>query len=69
MTARNIFGDENSIKFNLRYKADKDCLEYLAEVKWLNGYILILLICSKLYRFLNSANKYASKGAASQNEL
>jgi len=28
----------NSIKFNQRFKDDNDCLEYLAEVKWLNGY-------------------------------
>ena len=28
----------NSIKFNQRFKSDNDCLEYLAEVKWQNGY-------------------------------
>jgi hypothetical protein len=28
----------NSIKFNQRFKDDNDCLEYLAEVKWQNGY-------------------------------
>ena len=38
MTERNIFRGVNSIKFNQRFKDDDDCLEYLAEVKWLNGY-------------------------------
>jgi hypothetical protein len=38
MTERNIFRGVNSIKFNQRFKNDDDCLEYLAEVKWLNGY-------------------------------
>lgn len=38
MTERNIFRGVNSIKFNRRFKDDNDCLEYLAEVKWLNGY-------------------------------
>jgi hypothetical protein len=38
MTERNIFRGVNSIKFNQRFKDDNDCLEYLAEVKWLNGY-------------------------------
>ena len=38
MTERNIFKGVNSIKFNQRFKDDNDCLEYLAEVKWHNGY-------------------------------
>ena len=38
MTERNIFRGVNSIKFNQIFKDDNDCLEYLAEVKWLNGY-------------------------------
>lgn len=38
MTERNIFRGVNSIKFNQRFKSDNDCLEYLAEVKWQNGY-------------------------------
>ena len=38
MTERNIFRGLNSIKFNQRFKDDNDCLEYLAEVKWQNGY-------------------------------
>jgi hypothetical protein len=38
MTDLNIFRGVNSIKFNQRFKDDNDCLEYLAEVKWLNGY-------------------------------
>jgi hypothetical protein len=38
MTERNIFIGVNSIKFNQRFKDDNDCLEYLAEVKWQNGY-------------------------------
>jgi hypothetical protein len=38
MTERNIFRGVNSIKFNQRFKDDNDCLEYLSEVKWLNGY-------------------------------
>ena len=38
MTERNIFRGVNSIKFNQRFKDDNDCLEYLAEVKWQNGF-------------------------------
>ena len=38
MTERNIFRGVNSIKFNQRFKDDNDCLEYLANVKWQNGY-------------------------------
>ena len=38
MTERNIFRGVNSIKFNQRFKSYNDCLEYLAEVKWQNGY-------------------------------
>lgn len=38
MTERNIFRGVNSIKFNQRFKDDSDCLEYLVEVKWQNGY-------------------------------
>lgn len=38
MTERNIFRGVNSIKFNQRFRDDNDCLEYLAEVKWLDGY-------------------------------
>lgn len=38
MTERNIFRGVNSIKFNQRFKDDNDCSEYLAEVKWLDGY-------------------------------
>lgn len=38
MTERNIFRGVNSIKFNQRFRDDNDCLEYLSEIKWLNGY-------------------------------
>ena len=38
MAGRNIFRGVNSIKFHQRFKDDNDCLKYLAEVKWLNGY-------------------------------
>jgi hypothetical protein len=38
MTERNIFRGVNSITFNQRFKDDKDCLEYLSEIKWLTGY-------------------------------
>jgi len=39
MAERNIFRGVNSIKFNWRFKDDNDCLEYLAELKWLDGFI------------------------------
>jgi len=39
MAERNIFRGVNSIKFNRRFKDDNDCLEYLAELKWLDGFI------------------------------
>ena len=38
MVDRNIFRGVNSIKFNQRFKDDNDCLAYLAEIKWLDGY-------------------------------
>lgn len=38
MADRNIFRGVNSIKFNQRFKDDNDCLEYLAQVKWPEGY-------------------------------
>jgi len=55
MTERNIFRGLNSIKFNQRFKDDNDCLEYLAEVKWLNGYK-----CKRCYndKFGNGKNTH-----------
>lgn len=38
MTDRNIFRGENSTKFKQRFKDDNNCLDFLAEVKWLVGY-------------------------------
>ena len=36
MAERNIFKGVNSIKFNQRFKTDDDCLDYLAEIKWMD---------------------------------
>lgn len=55
MTERNIFRGVNSIKFNQRFKDDNDCLEYLSEVKWFNGYKC--LRCNN-DKFGNGKNKY-----------
>ncbi len=38
MTEKNIFKGVKSIKFNQRFKDDNACLEYLAQIKWLNCY-------------------------------
>jgi len=38
MAEKNIFKGVNSIKFNQHFKTDNDCLDYLAEVKWRDGY-------------------------------
>jgi transposase-like protein len=35
---RDIFASVNSIKFNQQFKTDDDCYEYIASVKWENGY-------------------------------
>lgn len=39
MEKRDIFVGVNSINFNKRFKTDDDCLAYIAEIKWENGYI------------------------------
>lgn len=39
MARRNIFKGVNSIKFNQRFKTDIDCLDYLVDVKWADGFI------------------------------
>lgn len=38
MANRNIFKGVNSIKFNRRFKDDNDCLDYISELKWEDGY-------------------------------
>lgn len=38
MANRIIFNGVNSIKFNQRFKDDADCLDYLSELKWEDGY-------------------------------
>lgn len=38
MSNRNIFTGVNSIKFHNRFRDDKDCLEYISEIKWEGGY-------------------------------
>ena len=38
MAGRNIFRGVNSIKFHNRFKDDNDCLIYLSEIKWADGY-------------------------------
>jgi len=38
MAEENIFTGVNSIKFNQRFKDDNDCLIYLSNVKWEDGY-------------------------------
>ena len=39
MTDSKIFIGVNSIKFNQRFKNNDDCLEYLSELKWVDGFI------------------------------
>jgi hypothetical protein len=38
MAEENIFRGVNSIKFNQRFKDDNDCLDYLSDIKWADGY-------------------------------
>jgi len=38
MANRTIFNGVNSIKFNQKFKDDTDCLSYLSELKWQDGY-------------------------------
>ncbi len=38
MVERNIYRGVNSIKFSQIFKDDKDCLDYLSEIKWAEGY-------------------------------
>lgn len=38
MVDENIFRGVNSIKFNQRFKDDNDCLNYLSDLKWADGY-------------------------------
>jgi hypothetical protein len=39
MEKRDIFEGVNSINFNNRFKTNDDCLAYLAELKWEQGYV------------------------------
>ena len=39
MANSNIFKGVNSIKFNQRFKEDKDCIEYLSQIKWADGFV------------------------------
>lgn len=61
MTERNIFRGVNSIKFNQRFKDDKDCLEYLSEIKWLNGYNCKRCNNDKFGNGKNSHNRRCTK--------
>lgn len=38
MADKNLFTGVNSIKFNQRFKDDNDCLIYLSNIKWEDGY-------------------------------
>jgi hypothetical protein len=38
MADENIFRGVNSIKFNQQFKDDDDCLNYLSDLKWADGY-------------------------------
>nr|WP_315143834.1 IS1595 family transposase [uncultured Flavobacterium sp.] len=61
MTERNIFRGVNSIKFNQRFRDDNDCLEYLSEIKWLNGYKCKRCNNDKFGNGKNSYNRRCSK--------
>jgi hypothetical protein len=55
MAGSNIFRGVNSIKFSQRFKDDKDCLEYLSQIKWEDGFI-----CKRCQndKFCNGKNIY-----------
>lgn len=61
MVDRNIFRGVNSIKFNQRFKDDNDCLAYLAEIKWLDGYSCLRCGNNKFGNGKNPNNKRCSK--------
>lgn len=61
MAERNIFRGVNSIKFHQRFKNDNDCLKYLAEVKWLNGYECKRCKNDKFGKGKNTHNKRCTK--------
>jgi hypothetical protein len=67
MTERNIFRGVNSIKFNQRFKDDNDCLEYLSEVKWLNGYSCKRCNNDKFGTGKNSYNRRCTKCGYDEN--
>lgn len=39
MSERNSFTGVNSIKFYNRFQSDEDCMKYLADIKWQDGYV------------------------------
>lgn len=39
MEERHIFTGVNSIKFNQYFKTEDDCLKYIADIKWEQGYV------------------------------
>lgn len=55
MADSNIFVGVNSIKFNQRFKDDNDCLDYLSQIKWENGFV-----CKRCQndKFCNGKNPY-----------
>jgi hypothetical protein len=56
MANKNLYTGVNSIKFNRRFRDDEDCLIYLSNVKWADGYL-----CKKC------DNDKFSKGKKAQN--
>lgn len=55
MAERNTFLGVNSIKFSQYFKDDSDCLKYLAEIKWENGFV-----CKKCHgiKYCKGKNEY-----------
>jgi hypothetical protein len=57
MAEKYIFRGVNSIKFNQRFKDDNDCLIYLSNLKWEDGYE-----CKRFGNDKFSAGKKPQKG-------
>ena len=61
MANSNIFRGVNSIKFNQRFKEDKDCIEYLSQIKWADGFVCKRCQNDKFCKGKNTYNRRCSK--------
>ncbi len=56
-----LFRGQNLIEFSKHFKTDEDCKEYLAKIKWENGYECVklgYLFCQIRKDFSRTCNKW-----------